>query len=167
LEARAQRRSRRSQCVESYRRLAAAFVRDEEQLWLTLDLTMGQLKAMAALDLHGPLPVGGLGRILGLSEPAASLLVDQLEERGLAHREQDPSDGRRVLVTPRPEALERVGAFRRGRATRVSTWLDRLTDDDLEALKRGLAALADVADAESVIDPSQAGAAPSRPGGRP
>lgn len=156
----------RAQCVESYRRLAAAFVNEEEHLWLTLDLTMGQFKAMAALDLHGPLPVGGLGRALGLSEPAASLLADQLEEHGLADRRQDSSDRRRMLVTPRPEALERVGAFRRGRAARVSAWLDRMADDDLQALARGLAALAGVADADRATDPSDAAAAASAAGGR-
>ena len=160
----------RAQCVDSYRRLAAAFVREEEHLWLGLDVTMGQFKAMAALDLHGPSPVGGLGRTLGLSEPAASILVDQLEERGLAHREHDAVDRRRILVTPRPEALERVGAFRRGRAARVSGWLDRMAGDDLVALSRGLAALADAADAadaEPLTDAGHTNAASSPAEGRP
>ena len=156
----------RTLCVDSYRRLAAAFVREEEHLWLGLDLTMGQFKAMAALDLDGPLSIGGLGRALGLSEPAASLLVDQLEERGLARREQDSSDRRRILVTARPEALERVGAFRRGRAARVSGWLDRLAADDLEALTRGLAALADVAAAQPAAASGHTGVASSAAAGR-
>ena len=63
---------------------------------LSLDLTMGQFKAMVMVTMYGPQPVGELGRRLGLSEPAASLLADRLVELGLAVRERDPQDGRRT-----------------------------------------------------------------------
>ena len=72
-----------------------------------------------------------------------------------------------MLVTPRPEALERVERLpARHAAARVSAWLDRMADDDLQALARGLAALAGVADADRATDPSDAAAAASAAGGR-
>jgi len=150
----------RAACVASYRSLTRAFFSEDAEQWLALDLTMSQLKAMTALGLHGPLAVGGLGRSLGISEPAASLLVDQLEREGLVRREQDPADRRRILVTPVPEALERVEGLRHGRTERVLDWLDRLADDDLRALARGLGALDDVAQEAARPEPATEGNRP-------
>jgi DNA-binding MarR family transcriptional regulator len=110
---------------------------------------MGQFKAMMAITLVGPLPVGELGRRLGLSEPAASLLVDKLEERGLARRERDEDDRRRSLVTATPAAEELTDRLRRGREENLVRWFEALTDDELEDLGRGLRGLLRVARVES------------------
>ena len=90
---------------------------------------MGQFKAMVMLTTSGPQPVGELGRRLGISEPAASLLVDRLEERGLAARERDPQDRRRTMVTATPAAEELAGRLREGREDHILAWLGALTDD--------------------------------------
>ncbi len=86
---------------------------------LSLDLPMGQFKAMATITMFGPQPVGELGRRLGISEPAASLLVDKLEERGLAVRVRDAQDRRRTLVTATPAADELAARLREGREEQV------------------------------------------------
>ncbi len=108
---------------------------------LSLDLSMGQLKAMVMLTMAGPLPVGELGRRLGLSEPAASLLVDKLEELGLARRERDERDRRRSLVTPTTAAEELAGRLREGREEHVRAWLDALDDDELVCLTKAFRGL--------------------------
>ena len=144
----------RDACIEHYRHIAAALLREDAELGLDLHLTIGQLKAMMALGLHGHLAVGALGRTLGISEPAASFLVDQLEKEGLVRREHDPDDRRRVLVTPSAEALTRVDRFRHGRVECALEWLDGLADDDLEALAKGLGALADLAESRSMSEAS-------------
>lgn len=148
-----QRTALRDKCIEDFRRFSATLLRGDEHVWLALDLTMGQLKAMMALSLDGPLSVGGLGRALGISEPATSLLVDQLEEEGLVRRDKDAADRRRILVKPTAEGLERVSRLRHGRVERAAECLDRLADDDLQALARGLGALAD----SIVSEPTTAG----------
>ena len=145
----------RDACIRHYRRIATALLREDGELGLNLELTIGQLKAMMALGLHGRLAVGALGRILGISEPAASALVDQLEKEGMVRREQDQADRRRVLVTPSTEALSRVERFRHGRVECALEWLDRLTDDDLEALAKGLGALATLADSRATTEGSR------------
>ena len=108
---------------------------------LSLDLTMGQFKAMASVTTLGPQPVGELGRRLGISEPAASLLVDKLEELGLASRERDPQDRRRSLVTATAAAEELAGRLRQGREDHVQGWLGALSRAELEGLLRGLKGL--------------------------
>ena len=131
---------------------------------LSLDLTMGQFKAMATLTTNGPQPVGELGRRLGLSEPAASLLVDKLAERGLAIRAHDPQDRRRTLVTATPAADELAARLREGREGHVLAWLGALTDDELDGLTRGFRSLLRIAAAldetGAEIAPAGAGAVP-------
>lgn len=134
----------RDRCVASLRHLSRALHEDDEE-WLSLDLTMSQLKAMMTLGLKGRLAIGDLGRRIGISEPAASLLVDQLEVRGLVCCERDPADRRRTLVIPVAEAQERFAWLQHGRIDRVFALLERLADEDLEALVRGIGALEDVA----------------------
>ena len=85
----------------------------------SLDLPMGQFKAMATMTMFGPQPVGELGRRLGISEPAASLLVGKLEERGLAARTRDEQDRRRTLVTATPAGDELATRLRQGREEQV------------------------------------------------
>ena len=111
---------------------------------LSLDLTMGQFKAMAMVTMYGPQHVGELGRSLGLSEPAASLLVDKLEELGLATRQRDTDDRRRTLVTATPVAEELTTSLRQGHEEHLRRWLGSL-DDELDGLTRGFRGLLRVA----------------------
>ncbi len=132
---------------------------------LSLDLTMGQFKAMSTLTINGPQPVGELGRRLGISEPAASLLADKLEELGLAVRERDPQDRRRTLVTATAEAEELAGRLRQGRQEHTLAWLSALTDEELDGLARGFRGLLrvvteDAAQTDTATTPVH-GAAPS------
>jgi DNA-binding MarR family transcriptional regulator len=137
--------SRVADCREATHAVFAALNRSAGPELLSLDLTMGQFKAMATLTINGPQPVGELGRRLGLSEPAASLLVDKLVELGLAVRERDPQDGRRTLVTATPAAEELAARLREGREEHALRWLWALTDDELDALTRGYRGLLRVA----------------------
>ena len=108
---------------------------------LQLDMPMGQFKAMATITMFGPQPVGEIGRRLGISEPAASLLVGKLEERGLATRTRDEQDRRRILVAATPAAEELAGRLREGREELVQDWLAALTDDELAGLLLGFRGL--------------------------
>jgi DNA-binding MarR family transcriptional regulator len=113
--------------------------------WLSLDLTMAQLKALFALAGGGPMPVGALGQALGVQLPAASHAADSLVRLELARRYEDPEDRRRTFVELTPRAQTLIEAMREGRRGLFRGWLAELSDDDLAALLRGLQAVADVA----------------------
>jgi DNA-binding MarR family transcriptional regulator len=137
----AQRRRLAAQCHEAAHEVFAAINRNVGSELLSLDMPMGQFKAMATITMFGPQPVGEIGRRLGISEPAASLLVDKLEERGLAERTRDEQDRRRTLVTATPAAEELAARLRQGREEQVHLWLAELTDDELAGLLLGFRGL--------------------------
>ena len=137
----AERRRLASQCHQAAHEVFAAVNRNIGFEVLSLDLPMGQFKAMAMITMYGSQPVGEVGRRLGISEPAASLLVGKLEERGLVARVRDEKDRRRTLVTATPAGDELASRLRQGREEQVQRWLHALTDAELEGLLLGFGGL--------------------------
>ncbi len=127
-------------CTQAVRQLES-LGRPSCAQWLDLDMSMGQLKAVMLLATEGPHSVGRLGRLLDIGEPAASALVDKLQRRGLAHREPDPSDRRRILVSPSDLGTDLARRLRAMREEILVEWMDRMDPDDLDTLRRGLDAL--------------------------
>ena len=130
-----------TQCSRSFDRVAG-LTKAHDSEWLSLDLGMGQLKAIMVLAKQ-QLTVGGLARAMNLSESSASLLVDKLVTRGLAARETDPADRRRTLVLASEEGALLVERLRRSRREQFAGWLEQMDEPDLRALTRGLDALSE------------------------
>jgi DNA-binding MarR family transcriptional regulator len=138
-----------AQCGHSFDRVAG-LTKAQDSEWLSLDLGMGQLKAMMVLAKQR-LTVGGLARALNLSEPSASLLVEKLVTRGLAARETDPADRRRTMVVATEEGGLLVERLRRSRREQLAGWLEQMDERDMRALAQGLDALADAIERESLV----------------
>jgi DNA-binding MarR family transcriptional regulator len=58
--------------------------------------------AVMRVLLRGPLPVGRLGAVLGVTRQAARKVADALEQRGYATTERDSRDTRQLNVTLTP-----------------------------------------------------------------
>jgi DNA-binding MarR family transcriptional regulator len=110
--------------------------------WLELDLTMAQFKALVTVRHNPGISLCEVGRRLSIGESAASLLVDQLVRRGHVERTTDPDDRRRVRLNVSGHGQQKLDELRQGSRTTISAWLTDLADDDLEALARGVQALA-------------------------
>jgi DNA-binding MarR family transcriptional regulator len=122
--------------------------------WLHLDLTMGQLKTLAALAAHQAMNISALAETLNVSKPTASILVDQVVQRGLAQRTEDPEDRRRTLVELTLAGSDLVAQLRQsGPQDRMVRWLEAMDPDDLAALTRGMQALAAIAGREAASAP--------------
>lgn len=65
--------------------------------WLSLDLTMPQLKVVLLLFVGGPTRMSVIASALGVSLATATGVADRLVERELVIRESDPDDRRVVL----------------------------------------------------------------------
>lgn len=88
--------------------LSAYSVLSSHLLARRLGINSTDLEAYDILTLSGPIPAGRLAALTGLTSGAATSLIDRLEDIGLARREPDPTDRRRVIVRalPPPEAFQ-------------------------------------------------------------
>lgn len=111
--------------------------------WVHADLTTSQVKAIFLLAHHGSTPVGKLATLLRIGSPATSILVQQLVEKNLVQRAEDPQDRRRTLVSLTTHGNKLVGGQRDKREAKLLEWLAELDDDALQGLLRGLRALND------------------------
>jgi DNA-binding MarR family transcriptional regulator len=64
-----------------------------------IGLTMSDMAALAVLDADGPVAQRAIADRLRLHPSDVVRLVDRLAERELVHRDSDPTDRRRHLVT--------------------------------------------------------------------
>jgi DNA-binding MarR family transcriptional regulator len=96
-----------------------------------------RLAALSVVVDTGPIGIGSLAAAEGVSAPTMSRLVDGLELDGLVRRTTDPDDARGVLVraTVRGRRIRTEG--RRHRIRILATDLQRLSREELEAIRVG------------------------------
>src|SRR5215210_1416146 len=104
-------------------------------------LTAARLSALSVLVFGGPVPLGRLARIEGVTSPTMTRLVDALEDAGLASRDEHPDSERMVLVSA-TEAGRRLmlGAAER-RADVIVAALRGLPADERRTLRAAAPAL--------------------------
>lgn len=108
-----------------------------------IGLTAAQAGVLFSIPAEGGAGVNAVAEALGLAQSAASVLVQRLEQAGLAERQPDPSDRRavRLTLTARGRSLRAKAAERAQRmntaATRgfsadeqavVARWLQHMID---------------------------------------
>src|SRR5215216_105255 len=109
--------------------------------WLMLELTVAQARALFMLAARKELTVGQLAKLLDVGKATASILVQQLVERGLVTRTEQETDRRHTILRLSPKG-EEIGAGRREqRAKQWKRWLSQLSDEELKALAHGLTAI--------------------------
>jgi len=104
-------------------------------------LSPSQVSAMASLDCHGPVPIGRLSRLEGVSAPTMTRIVDRLEHQGLMTRRIDPADGRSAVVEMTPEGTSALARLRHERTAFLAERLAGLGAEDIVALTAALPAL--------------------------
>jgi DNA-binding MarR family transcriptional regulator len=116
---------------------------------MQLDLPISQMKTLFVLWKAGkPQTMGQLAQALDVSMGNVTGLLDGLVQRGLARREEDPSDRRQKLASLTPTAESRLLRVEQGRSLLIQRLLRRMQVDDLRALRQGVIALAAAARAE-------------------
>jgi DNA-binding MarR family transcriptional regulator len=63
------------------------------------DLTLPETSALALLDRGGPTTPGALAKVEQISPQSMGATLAALEAAGLAQRQADPADGRRVVIS--------------------------------------------------------------------
>src|SRR5262252_6090729 len=121
--------------------IADLLERDRALVWLDVDLTIQQLKAVFILVRAGSLTAGQIGRELRVGVSTVTGLVDRLAEQGLVSRGEDPRDRRATRVVPTDAArslVEHLYAYRR---EAFRSLLDQVSTHTLKQLSSGLEGL--------------------------
>lgn len=100
-----------------------------------------RLSALSALASGGAMSLAALAAAEGVKAPTMSRIVEGLVKDGLATREADPANRRKVRIAATDEGRRRLqaGSDRRVRALRER--LRRLADSEQRALARGVEVL--------------------------
>lgn len=121
-------------------------------VFATLDLatdidTMGQAAAahiginqtdlicLNALFRQGPMSAGQLASVIGLTTGATTTAIDRLQRAGYAHRRNDPSDRRRVVVVASEAGARQAFALFDGLLDAVARLANTYTDQQLALLQ--------------------------------
>jgi DNA-binding MarR family transcriptional regulator len=100
---------------------------------LNAELSRTEAGVLNTLD-GGSRRVTELAELEGLAQPTMTLLVKQLEERGLVRRERQASDGRVVLVYVTGSGQAALAAFRAKAQGALRSYLAEMSDQEIEAL---------------------------------
>jgi DNA-binding MarR family transcriptional regulator len=116
---------------------------------LPRDLSLTSAATLATLDRTGPRRITDLAVIGGVTQPAMTVLVRVMEESGLVERRGDTSDKRVTLVCLTEAGESYVRARRQAGVHALVRLIDKLTDDEAEALVAALPALLHLAELDS------------------
>lgn len=106
-----------------------------------LEVTPAQMNALVVLYEPNNLPMGELAELLGLTESAATRLVDRLLRMNLVRRERDEIDRRVVRVRLSSYGRQLADLVFQRRQEQFTRFAERLTVDERSNLTEGLTAL--------------------------
>jgi MarR family transcriptional regulator, 2-MHQ and catechol-resistance regulon repressor len=97
-------------------------------------LTLSQFAVLEALYHVGPLNLGDLARRILTSGGNLTLVVDNLEKRGLVKRGTPARDKRYILATITPSGRRLIARIFPGHAKRITEVMSRLTPAEQQTL---------------------------------
>jgi DNA-binding MarR family transcriptional regulator len=111
-------------------------------------MTPEQYWLLRTLNRRGPISIGELADVLGITASSATTACKRLEKLGLLQRERQTADERVVLVALTPAGLAQVEAWHRRRRELVTQLARVLDPSEQDQLARLLARLLDVANGQ-------------------
>jgi DNA-binding MarR family transcriptional regulator len=107
-----------------------------------LGVPPGQLSALSVLVFGGERTIAQLAEAEQVTSPTMTRIVDGLERAALAKRHPHPGDRRAALVRATSKGRRLMERGRQRRVDLLTSLLERLSDDDLDAVVHAVAALA-------------------------
>ena len=108
------------------------------------DVAPHQFSVLCRLE-EAPRTPGELAEIERVAKPSMTRTVGALVDRGLVLRQDDPLDGRSVILSLSEEGRRSVRAIRRRRDAWMASRVARLTPEEQDVLARATQILAKVA----------------------
>lgn len=105
------------------------------------DMTPSQRSVLASLGRHGPMRMGELAAIEGISAPSLTGIIGRLEDRGFVRRQDDPNDARSTIAAATDPGLGALEEARRERTAFLVRRMARLDESERETLARAVVLL--------------------------
>ncbi len=97
-----------------------------------------RLSALSVLVFGGPMTLGQLARAEQVKPPTMTRIVAGLEKSGLAARETDSDDARRIRIRATPKGVRLLQQARKRRIHDLAASLENLTQEQLGQLQAGI-----------------------------
>ena len=123
-----------AQIMAGQRRLQQALARDRTNPFLSVNLTMSQLKILFALRLNGPAGGQELAALMGVSPATMTGIVDRLVSAGYVTRREDPHDRRVRRIELSAGGNELLDTLTTAGEEHQRRLLDRMTAAELTVL---------------------------------
>lgn len=107
-----------------------------------LGVPPGQLSALSVLVFGGERTLAELAEAEQVTSPTMTRIVDGLERAALAQRHRHPDDGRATLVRATNNGRRLMERGRRRRVGVLASLLERLSEDEVDAVAQATNALA-------------------------
>jgi MarR family transcriptional regulator, organic hydroperoxide resistance regulator len=110
-------------------------------VWMSLPITIAQLKSLFFISNQGSSNLGKLAAALGVTPANVTGIVDRLLEQGLVSRKENIQDRRMLLLRTTDKGEELVANLREKRRGYMSVILGHLSVEELTTLSQGLTSL--------------------------
>src|SRR5579862_1631352 len=97
-----------------------------------------RLSALSVLVFGGPMTLGDLARAEQVKPPTMTRIVTGLEKSGLAEREADAEDARRIRIRATSKGTRLLQQARKRRIHDLAAALEDLTQEDLRRVQAGI-----------------------------
>lgn len=133
-----QRQALVAQILRLDRQMVHALQGERPSAWLSVDLTMPQLKVLFLVSAAGSATAGELARGLGVSLSTITGIVDRLSDQGMVHRGEDPQDRRVTRITISDSGSALAASLHESSRARIERLLERLDDSALRVVEQAL-----------------------------
>ena len=94
------------------------------------EMTGAQKRILFFLDMEGPQRMSGIARLMGVSLPAATIVVDKLVAARLVKRSADPADRRVVRIALTRKGKKVINELKKFHEDRFREILKKLTAEE-------------------------------------
>jgi MarR family transcriptional regulator, organic hydroperoxide resistance regulator len=132
------------------------FMHDEDpDPWLSLNLTIAQLKSLFFINYEKTTSSKNLAAALRVTPPNVTGIIDRLVEQGLVSREYNQQNRRMQILKLTEKGNVLLNDLKVRNTVRYTRLLEALDTEDLSVLVRGLSSLVRVAEKSSGIHSEQ------------
>jgi DNA-binding MarR family transcriptional regulator len=124
-----------------HRKADDLIMEDRIEDWLSLTLTIGQLKSLVYIQNKGKVSIKELARALAVAPSVATGIINRLVSHGMVNRTGSIEDRRIQLLAITDKGKALLDHIRRKHYKNISKILNSLSDEDLLTLVRGFSVL--------------------------